>query len=982
MPCPRSIRYPALLALLTVATGVHAQSEDEDDPEIEEVVVTGTQIKGASIADALAVSVLEADDIDALGIDDGADLLEQLVEQGQNYFSEAENISGGVNSARGDIGAYNLRNLGTGNTLVLLNGRRLVNAASYQTEAVGGSFVPVNTVNSQSLPPTAISRVEVLRDGASAIYGADAVAGVVNYVLKRDFEGTRLRVKYADFENTPRNDLTLSVEWGRAFNAGRSNIGVYAKVYQRDRVNSQDDPRWADSDLRWRLDPDSPWAEGNTFRNNSANSSYRQYDLVASARSVGLRDVFTDSSGEFETYPAGDERCEYDIGYGTCGAIDGQGTYRYNLNENRDLVSELTRTNIYAYLDHAFDNGIESQTEFAAYLTATNTQRHPSQPFSTVKLQVGAANYYNPFGPCGSPNRLPEDVIPDVPCEGLDLTIDFGRFAEVPRIVDNDGATWRFLQAFTGTWEGWDWDTGVVWSRAEKEDVTRNRVSNTLMQQALEDPTPAAYNPFSGRANTNIERTLIDVRRDNYTELMLIDFKASSHEILSMPAGAVGFLAGIEFRRESFDDDRDPRLDGTIAFTDLDGDTFPFVSDVVNSSPTPDSRGGHNVFSAFTELAIPLHDTLDVQVALRFESFSDVGSTTVGRFAFGYRPLDMLLIRGSWSEAFRAPNLVTINEDIVARQNTRNDWTCFFADPNEDTLDCRYSLQRIAQGSQHLEPEGSDNLSFGLVLTPLAGLTITADVWSIEKQDSIGLFGEENHTLLDLVLRVDNGGSDCDSFVGNPAISRAAPNDDELTAYAAAGICPAGRIEAIDDRYANLDQRIIRGVDYAIYYDIETDLGEFRLSYQVAELRRLRQTAGGDAATLVAAQAAGDLPADFPVSGFADLIRRNGNPEEKSAVRLRWSRGPWTGAVSTLLLGDAVHFLSDGSEWLIPEMRTYNAYLDYTFKFADDRLSRVRVGSLNFTNERAPLADRYFGYFADMHQDLGARYYVELRLDL
>ncbi len=148
MPRSKFMRYPALLALLTVAAGVHAQSEDEDDPEIEEVVVTGTQIKGAGIADALAVSVLEADDIEALGFDDGADLLERLVEQGQNYFSESESISGGVNAARGDIGAYNLRNLGTGNTLVLLNGRRMVNAASYQTEEVGGSFVPVNTVNS------------------------------------------------------------------------------------------------------------------------------------------------------------------------------------------------------------------------------------------------------------------------------------------------------------------------------------------------------------------------------------------------------------------------------------------------------------------------------------------------------------------------------------------------------------------------------------------------------------------------------------------------------------------------------------------------------------------------------------------------------------------------------------------------------------------------------------------------------------------
>ena len=148
-PYPGRLYLVPLLLLAINAAG----AQDDNDSDIEEVVVTGTQIKGADIADALPVSVLDADDIEALGFDDGADLLDQLVEQGSNFFNEAENISGGVNSARGDIGAYNLRNIGTGNTLVLLNGRRVVNAASYQTEEVGGSFVPVNTANSQSLPP-------------------------------------------------------------------------------------------------------------------------------------------------------------------------------------------------------------------------------------------------------------------------------------------------------------------------------------------------------------------------------------------------------------------------------------------------------------------------------------------------------------------------------------------------------------------------------------------------------------------------------------------------------------------------------------------------------------------------------------------------------------------------------------------------------------------------------------------------------------
>ncbi|MYK46357.1 MAG: TonB-dependent receptor plug domain-containing protein [Gammaproteobacteria bacterium] len=979
-----------LLPLLLATNAAEAQDNPDDDTAIEEVIVTGTQIKGADIADALAVSVLDADAIEALGFDDGADLLEQLVEQGSNFFNEAENISGGVNSARGDIGAFNLRNLGTGNTLVLLNGRRVVNAASYQTEEVGGSFVPVNTANSQSLPPAGLRRIEVLRDGASAIYGADAVAGVVNYVLNSDFEGTRVRVKHAAFENVPRTDLTLIGEWGRTFNGGRTNLSVFAQHYQRDRVNSQDDPRWADSDFRWRLDPNSPWASETDFRNNSANSEYRQFDSVSSVRRWGLSGELTDSAGEFETYPVGDPRCQYEIGYGTCGGIDGQGTYRHNLNENRDLFSELERTHVFAFLNHEFGHGIESYTELAAYLSASNMNRHASASFSTVKLQVGAENYYNPLGPCGSPNRLPEDVIPDVPCSGVRLWIDNGRWVEAPRIVDNDGATWRVLQGFRGTWDAWDWDGAIVWSRAEKEDVTHNRISNTLMQEALEDPTPAAYNPFSGRANTNIERTLVDVRRDNETELFLVDFKASTYDIFSLPAGPVGLLAGAEFRRESFVDDRDPRLDGTIVFTDFQGDTWPYVSDVVNSSPTPDSKGDHDVFSAFGELAVPVHENLDLQLALRYEDFSDVGNTTVGKIAFGFRPHERLLIRGSWSGAFRAPNLVTINEEIVARQNTRTDWTCVYAadnggDPDQDTLSCRYSTQRIAQGSQNLIPESSDNRSLGAVVTPLEGMTFTVDTWWNEKEDTIGLLGEENHSLLDLLLRIENGNSNCGGAVGNSAIVRGEPDDDEIEIFSAAGICPAGRIAYVDDRYANLDRRTIHGTDYGIYYEAETRIGEFSLSHQMARLRHFQQDPGGDAGALLAAQAAGVLPSNFPIAGFQNLVRQNGNPKWKTSTRLRWGYRRWSASLSSLYVGDFVQrslTLDDGTEWVVPSMRTFNAYLAYRFDLGGDSSGRIRLGGLNITDERAPLADRYFGYFADMHQDLGARYYIEFRAEM
>ena len=380
---------------------------------VEEVVVVGTQIRGANIADALAVSVLSAEDIDILGVESGEELLQLIPESGQNFFSEAENISGGVNSARGDIGAFNLRSIGTGNTLVLLNGRRMVNSATFQTEEVGGSFVPVNTVNSNSLPVYGVDRVEVLRDGASAIYGADAVAGVVNTVLKTDLEGMNVGLRFTEYEHIPRDDQSVRMEWGKFFNDRKTNVGVFFNFFGRDRVRSRHDPRWAVSDFRDRIPEGSPFAGSTAFRNNSANSLFGQFDVVSrlsGSHSLRQMDV-TDNAGEFETYPAGDSRCAFEINEFICGAEDGQGVERYNLNENRDLASDLERYNIFVNVNHDLDNGMEAFTEIQFYLSRSNLIRHPSASFSSVKLRVGADNYYNPLGPCSSPNRLPDSVI-------------------------------------------------------------------------------------------------------------------------------------------------------------------------------------------------------------------------------------------------------------------------------------------------------------------------------------------------------------------------------------------------------------------------------------------------------------------------------------------------------------------------------------------------------------------------------------------
>jgi len=960
--------------------------------EMEEIVVTGSHIKGANITGALPVSVIGAEQIEAIGVDSGDELMQFIPEHGQNFFNEAENISGGVNSARGDIGAYNLRSLGTGNTLVLFNGRRVVNAASFQTEEVGGSFVPVNTANTQTIPVYGMERLEILKDGASALYGADAVAGVVNHVVKDDIDHLRVYLRYGAYDHTSRKTQRVALEWGDAFNGGRTRMGVLADYYVRDRISASEDERWADADFRRRVPEDSPWAGDTRFRNTSANSLYGQFDVIKSASSTGLRNVLTDSSGEFQVYPSGRGECDWDLGYGSCGAIDGPPIYRRNLNETRDLSADLKRGNLFLFLNHELANGMESFSELLYYMSDTHLHRHSAAPFSSVKLRVAANHHYNPFGPCGSPNRLPDSVLPSqVPCEGLELEIDNYRFAEVPRIVENDGNAIRVLQGLRGSAGKWDWEGAVVWSRAEKEDIT-NRPSNTLLVEALSDPTPAAYNPFSGGVDSNIERVLVDVYRISETTLAMGDFQISTPDFFDLPWGQAGIAAGLEFRRETFEDDRDPRLDGTIAFTDFQDDTFPFVSDVVNSSPTPDNAGSRNVASAFAELQLPLMSNIDVQLAARYEHFSDVGSTVVPKFAIGWQIAPTVLLRGSWSEAFRAPNLVTINEEIVARQNTRNDYACVYAannggDPEQDVLDCRNSTQRIAQGSKLLEPERSNNYSFGIVVQPLEAFTLTLDWWSIEKEDSIGLLGEENHTVLDLLARLRHGAGNCAGLAANAAVVRQSASTlspDEAAIYQAAGICPAGLIRFIEDNYVNLDTRTLKGWDASLRYSLETPAGQFSLTYLASFLTKFHQVPGGRAAELVAAKEAGQLPASIPVAGFADLLHKDGNQKVRQTLLLSWQRNALKATLSGRNLGDFYQnslTLDDGTLYWIPSVTTWNGTFDYSWETAG-RDWRLRFGVNNLFDKRAPLADRYFGFFADAHEKIeyGRNYYLQLRV--
>jgi outer membrane receptor protein involved in Fe transport len=980
----KKISYLLLFSLLS---SFNLFSAEED---VEEIVIIGSQIKGAKITGALPVTVISSEDIDAIGAADGDELIDNLVEQGMNFFNENEFVSGGVNAARGDVGAYNLRNMGVGNTLSLLNGRRLVNNAGYQTEYIGGDFVPTLTVNTNSIPVNGLDRLEVLKDGASALYGADAVAGVVNNVLDTDYVGTRMQLRQGGIESLDAKDTTFSVKHGMDLNEGKTNVSLFFNYRDRESIALSEDPKWAIGDYRYNYPGGkaafdaSVWSKDTNLR-NLYTYQMPQLDMSGTAG-------FTDSKGETQLVASGHPGCSrsgaVDTGFGSCMVPDFE-TRTINTGAApqmlRDYRGDLERTNLFVYINHELDNGNDFFSEISIY-SAESERQDNNGSFPAGNIAIASDYYWS-------------QLVPGM--AGKKLRIDGWRPNTLPRIVNVDKDSYRFLAGLRGTTaSNWDWETALVYSKSESSDATSNRINLNALKTELNSTSSSAFNIYNPDFSANNSQNILAViNRDDESELTMFDVKLSNDNVFDLPAGPVGALIGFEYREETYSDDRDPLLDGTIPFntdSSLATNTHPYRSAVMGSSATEDVYGEKDVTSLFAEFQIPITDRINAQLALRHEDFSDSKSATVGKFALGYEVNNSLFFRASASTAFRAPNLVQVNQLRVARTGTRIDSVMqYVADvnnlPKSGTIgDYDFTILRFSEGAKNLEPEESDNTSFGIVLTPEAfeGLTITLDAWEIEKENTIGLFGRNNNGVMDLLLRLQAGNSNCSGDIGNPAVSRDDLSDldsDELGYFAAAGLCPVGRSLVVKDEYLNMATRTIEGRDAVVYYDFETSLGDFALTYADSRTTTFEQTPTGSFNTLQAAIDDGTLPSYTVLDGFGDLLGRDGNYERKSSFRVNYSKGDFGASVSALKIGSfyqaKINKSSDGSRWIIPSMTTVNASVYYKFEVMD-KDARVKLGIKNINDKRAPLADGYNGFFSDVHSDLGKNYYLDFRVDL
>ncbi len=1008
---------------------------DDGSPPADEniIVVTGSQIQGAQVDDVLPVTVVGEELIEAVDPASGDELFRAIPQAGSVEFNE-QSTAGGVNGARGDIASINLRGLGTGNTLLLINGRRMVLNPGFQTEL----FVPVVSPDTNTIQPGGVRRVEVLRDGASAVYGADAVAGVVNTIMRGGRTGGFLQGNYRMSDGTSLYSYRINGGYGFDFADGRGNLTVYGSYFHENGLSALARPYSASSDLRpFLVGTDF---EGDTqFDNRSINSPWGAFDIQGSSATSSNTTVLRDDDFHLQPcslFGASGEPSDgrfIRLGNGIC--ADNGGTIdrdiRYDIGADRQLYSQKDRYNVTALFNYELSNAVEFYAEGSYYRSESFRQREQSTMLSAVPLGVEATAFWNPIGATtladGSPNpnRADNGLGPNVGPGGRDLLMEDYRFIDAgPRrgFVTKD--VYRIVAGLKGDLWGWDFDTGVLYSQANTRDLTENRISNTLVQDAINRTDATAYNPFNGGcfpgtvgttgngANNGdctpnpqsvIDGITIDVTRDGETTLALWDFKVSKPDVLELPAGGVGLAMGVEFRRETFIDDRDPRLDGTITFTNAVNGDF-FGSDVVGSSPSPDTSGNREVYSAFAEalipvvsddMDIPLVNSLEVQLAARFEDFSDSTSAFVPRAAVAWRPIRDILFRGAYSQGFRAPNLIQINDQGTTRSNSVVQAVECVAEIlkgiEDDVPDCgtRGTID-LRTGAATLEPEETESINLGAVISPsfIPGLTLTADYWRVKQKGIIGIFGNRNALLLDLVLRLQG------SF--NPNVVRDAPDAGQIALYDGTGINPAGDIQQILNPYRNLDQRTSEGLDFGLFYEFGTGFGDFDIQLNAARLLGFEQSAGPEAQPLfddlnpllnalpMPGLSVGDIAALQP-TGFGELLEIDGRPKWRFSGSVTWDNGPWRVNVFGRYVGKVFDpgAQNDVTAALFPvdDWYTMNASISYTIDDTDSAIdgTRIRFGINNLFDKDPPLADESYGYYGSLHSGRGRQFSIDIR---
>ena len=711
-----------------ISTGVQAQ-------QTERIEVTGSSIKRIDTETPSPVVVVTREQIQQSGQRDIAELLRNV--SAASAGSQIDNSSG---SFSGGASTVSLRGLGSAGTLVLLNGRRM-SPAAYADPNTGNSTV----YNLNSIPVDAIDRIEILKDGASAIYGSDAMAGVVNVILRRDYKGLEVAASYSSNEQSEWGQYRGSATMGFG-DLAKQNFNIIASVehYHRDPVNLREVQHVYAEDLtrlgNWRVTQSANGFPANYFRENVLGN------------------------GNFATFVAIDRNCPP-------GQITGTGTAqrcRYDFYNDINVAFKQNRNDGYLRGTLNLSANLSLFGELLYSNVKTNYFTTPASFSNAISVwgdSNGTLRQYRLILPVGHP-----DNPTNVPVAAAYSFADVGR-----RTDTQTNETTRGVLGLKGTFGAWDFETGLLHMKNEREDVNGGYLYFPGLVAAMND---RSYR-FDGRQNSAdvINRISTSFTELGESKITSLDMRAS-RDLMQMRGGPMAVAAGFEVRKEELNIVSDPKI---------------VVGDIVGRG-TSAARGDRNVTAIYAELSMPLIKNLETQVALRTEKYSDFGNTTTPKFGVKYTPIEQLALRGTYAKGFRAPALSQISESSVQAFNNgvRDPLRC----PTFDATnrDCSTSFASYIRANKNLQPEKSDNYTLGFILAPTRDLNVAVDYWSIERRNQIDRFSATY-----LLARES-------AFPG--AIVR-----DPNTATWLPGVPNSGPIFAVLRQFFNLAETKVNGVD-------------------------------------------------------------------------------------------------------------------------------------------------------------------------
>jgi iron complex outermembrane receptor protein len=658
----------------------------QQDPMIEELFIRGRSVTGSRFKqlDANAftpVKIITAAEIRLIGAQTMAELMRLLPEVSGNPISTA--VSNGGNGSA----SVTLRGLPATNTLVLINGQRTAH------NGLNGSSVDLN-----SIPLAVVNRIEILKHSGSSLYGSDAIAGVVNVIMKKRFDGALVNAFYgmaAEGDNETRR-----YDFIGGFHFDRLGLMVAASHYSQDGVFSRDRELSSTADGRPREGVDRrSSATGNARINVDGNILVLAADNLEGTSAADFRQATNEDLFDGQQFKSS--------------LIPAERNSLYIAGEFKKLGS----------LDAAFDLTYVNSSTLITFAPAS-----VFTAFGNTPISIASSNRYNPFG---------RDLT-DVRIRLLGLG---------PRLQTNDAQTWRANGRLMGNVRDGEWQLSINWSQTDAQERWQNLANTQNISRGLgadvsclEDCVPINFfAPAVSMAQDQLNFIRAGATNRGQSELMSVNLDFSQLVDI-LPAGDVEFASGLEFRHESLNTETDLLLaNNQLAGGDFASSTGRRDStELYLESLLPLAKGARGIYK------------LEADVSFRMTHSNNVGLRANPKLALRFRPVGDLMLRASLSTGFRSPSLSELHRADSQSQGSFIE-PCSVIDDIDDLSGCpmatdplRNQFIRIARGNKNLRPEKSRNLSLGFIFTPggLENFTLGLDFYRIYVDQVIGTSGQ------------------------------------------------------------------------------------------------------------------------------------------------------------------------------------------------------------------------------------------------